>query len=430
MMRIGRWLALLPAMFTAAGWFLPGVASAVTAEDLKDNQCFVCHQEIEEKPLWSEDQLAGDIHLNEEILCQDCHGGDATSDDMEKSMDPEKGFVGSPGPTDVPDFCGKCHSDAAFMAKYNPSLPVDQLQKYHTSRHGERLAQGDTKVAQCVSCHGFHGMLPANNTTSPVYDVNIPLTCAKCHADPKYMKEYGIPTDQYEKYSRSVHGVALLQDYDTGSPACNDCHGNHGAVPPGVKSIAHVCSSCHARTSELFSESPHKAAFDANGWPECDQCHGNHDVRQPDDSMLGVTPPAVCVTCHKSTEDAGYTAAETMKQSIVTLADRMDQVQAELEIVKNLGMEVADIELSIRGIRQHLIQARALVHTVDPAQITQETSQGTEASKQAAEMAEAAISEYHFRRKGLGISTLIITFVAVVLYLKIRQIERRKNPQG
>ena len=65
------------------------------------------------------------------------------------------------------------------------------------------------------------------------------------------MKEYGIPTDQYEKYSKSVHGVALLQKHDLGAPACNKCHGNHGATPPGVESISKVCGTCHALNADL-----------------------------------------------------------------------------------------------------------------------------------------------------------------------------------
>jgi predicted CXXCH cytochrome family protein len=271
--------------------------------------------------------------------------------------------------------------------------------------------------------------LPVKNTTSPVYDVNIPKTCAGCHADPEYMAEYGIPTDQYQKYSRSVHGVALLDDHDTGSPACNDCHGNHGAVPPGATSVANVCSLCHARTSELFSESPHKAAFDAKGWPECDQCHGNHDVRETSDSMLGTSPPSICISCHKTDEDPGYRAAEWMKESIASLADRLELSEGQLDTVRNLGMETADIELAIREIRQNLIKARALVHTVSMEQIQPQVAEGGKSASQAIQLAAAAVSEYHFRRKGLGISTLIITFVAVMLYLKIRQVERRQSRQ-
>jgi hypothetical protein len=39
-----------------------------------------------------------------------------------------------------------------------------------------------------------------------------------------------IPHNQYEKFARSVHGIALLKKHDSGAPACNICHGNHGAA--------------------------------------------------------------------------------------------------------------------------------------------------------------------------------------------------------
>src|SRR5688572_12273090 len=47
---------------------------------------------------------------------------------------------------------------------------------------------------------------------------------------------YGIPTDQAEKFKGSVHGEALLKNRDMAAPTCNDCHGNHGAAPPGATS--------------------------------------------------------------------------------------------------------------------------------------------------------------------------------------------------
>jgi len=419
-------LALSLSAFLVA-WPLLFAAAETLPASLESNQCFLCHQEIDTEPLWSDGDLAADLHLARGILCEHCHGGDPAADDPVESMDPEKGFVGTPSAADVPGFCGRCHSDAAYMARFDPALPVDQVRKYFTSRHGERLAQGDAKVAECVSCHGAHGMVEVRNTTSPVYDLNIIETCAACHADPNYMAEYGIPTDQYEEYARSVHGVALLEHADTSSPACNDCHGNHGAVPPGAPSVANICSVCHARTSELFGFSPHKPAFDARDWPECSQCHGDHGVRQPDDSMLGVSPPAVCVACHKTPDDPGYAVAATMKERIVALADGMEQARAQFEHARNLGMEVAEIELLLRDVRQHLIQSRALVHTVDIGQVTAETRAGFDVVRRARGLAEAAVSEYYFRRKGLGISTLIITFVVVMLYLKIRQIESRRR---
>ncbi len=57
--------------------------------------------------------------------------------------------------------CSNCHASASFMRTFNPSLAVDQLDKYRTSVHGARNAKGDSKAAQCVSCHGSHSILRA-----------------------------------------------------------------------------------------------------------------------------------------------------------------------------------------------------------------------------------------------------------------------------
>src|SRR4029079_7787060 len=115
------------------------------------------------------------------------------------------------------------------------------------------------------------------------------------------MKPYKIPTDQLQKYRESVHADALLKKQDLSAPTCNDCHGNHGAVPPGAASVANVCGTCHARQSELLSASP-------MSFNQCLACHNNHDVRHPTDALIGVTSEATCVTCH-DTGAAGYQAA-------------------------------------------------------------------------------------------------------------------------
>ena len=168
------------------------------------------------------------------------------------------------------------------MRRYNPQLPTDQLAEFRTSVHGRRLAAGDTQVANCVSCHGVHGILPASDARSPVHATNVPTTCARCHGDPAHMAAYGIPTDQFVKYQRSVHGQLLLVQRDVSAPACNDCHGNHGAFPPGADSVAMVCGQCHPINKELFLASPHKTAFQRLGLPECVACHGNHEVVRAD----------------------------------------------------------------------------------------------------------------------------------------------------
>jgi hypothetical protein len=288
--------------------------------------CLDCHAALDDTP---SKLFQRDIHRARGIACSGCHGGDATSSDMEQAMSRKAGFIGRPlgdsvsvvcarchsnaeemkrlhssvpvgqfellqasvhgkratdgrsriaqcttchgahgiaavkdprspvHPKNLVATCSRCHSDASYMRSYNPGLPVDQREKYVTSVHGKRNAAGDARAAECASCHGTHSILATKDVRSTVYPTNVPGTCAKCHSDAARMKGYGIPTDQYEKYATSVHGVALLERNDLGAPACNGCHGNHGATPPGVTSISKVCGTCHALNSELFSAGPH-----------------------------------------------------------------------------------------------------------------------------------------------------------------------------
>ncbi len=118
----------------------------------------------------------------------------------------------------------------------------------------------------------------------------------------------------------------FLEKGDLSSPSCNDCHGNHGAVPPGVESISKVCGTCHVLNMELFEQSPHKKAFDENNYPECESCHGNHLVKPATDAMVGTQKPAVCVECHSSEENKkGFLVAGEMKKLIDSLKTKIQK---------------------------------------------------------------------------------------------------------
>ena len=176
---------------------------------------------------------------------------------------------------------------------------MTRLAKYKTSIHGIKNLKGDINVAECASCHGSHGIRAVNDPFSNVYPTNIPKVCSTCHSDKVKMAQYKIPTNQYSLYVKSVHGIALLEKGDLGAPSCNDCHGNHGAVPPGVESISKVCGSCHTLNMELFEKSIHKQAFDKENLPECETCHGNHGITNATDELLGTGENSVCIKCHK-----------------------------------------------------------------------------------------------------------------------------------
>jgi hypothetical protein len=352
--------------------------------------------------------------------CTTCHGAHGVARVKDKASPVH--------PLNVTATCAKCHSSAAFMRNYNPSLPIDQLEKYKTSVHGVLHARGDANVAECASCHGSHEIRAANDVKSKTFPTNLPATCGACHSDAARMKPYKIPVDQFEKFARSVHGVALLEKHDLGAPACNDCHGNHGATPPGVQSVSQVCGTCHALNADLFSASPHKKAFDARKLPECETCHGNHEIIAATESLLGTGSGAVCSKCHSESENAkGFSAARAMRAGVDSLTVAEELARSLVEEAEQKGMEISEEKFKLREVRQARLESRTTVHAFNEERLREVTGKGIAAASVISGNAQGAIDEYYFRRWGLGISTIIISIVAFSLYLTIRQIERRQK---
>lgn len=366
-------------------------------------------------------QFTNSVHGKTEIAtCITCHG----VHEIRSPKDPESPVF----PTKEVLLCSRCHGDANYMKTFNPALPTDQLEKYRTSVHGQRLEQGDSKVATCSDCHGAHDIFAHADPRSHIYALNVPGTCSKCHSDAAYMKDYKIPTDQYSQYVKSVHGVALLEKQDISAPACNDCHGNHGATPPGLQSVSHVCGACHALNAEYFAKSPHASAFKDNEIPQCEACHGNHGVRTPDDEMLHVGKNSVCESCH-SAGDPGLATATKMYDQIQGLKIQQAEAERYLKAAEEKGMDVSDSRFKAKDIPGVLIKARTVIHTVNLDALKTELQPGLDLARESIASGKSAIGEYSFRRKGLGVSTLFITLLAVALYLKIRQIEKKQESE-
>ncbi len=389
------------------------------------NNCATCHAGLDAKNAAIVEGFKKDIHAEMGLTCADCHGGVASLNDID-AMDPGKGFKGKPEPKDIPMFCAKCHADANYMRHYSTKLNVDQFEKYKTSKHGLLLAKGDKKVATCISCHGVHGILAVDNPNAPVYKTNVPETCSHCHSNKSYMAEYGIPTNQYESYTQGVHGIALLQKHTKGAPACNDCHGNHGATPPGIDDIATVCMSCHSFNGDLFNHSPHKDGFKQANLSSCVACHSNHKINHPTDDMVGVGPSGLCAKCHQP-NTPGYIAGAKMKRLLDSLQEKELETRNVLAKAKELDMDVSDGEMKIETIRENMIESRTAIHAFSDAHLAEVTVKGFAAASQASKVATDAIYEYKYRRIGFGIATLVITCLALLLWLKIRQIERKSK---
>jgi bacterioferritin-associated ferredoxin len=413
---------------TAVAVLLALMVSPAPALAQAQDRCAACHLET------GDDRLAApvkafteDIHKAKGFGCVACHGGDAGEAGME-AMDPRKGFMGKPKREQIPQLCGRCHSDAQFMKQYNPSLRVDQVAEYSISVHGKRLKTlNDPKVAVCVSCHPAHAIRPPSDPKSTVHPLRVADTCGRCHADAKYMAEYKIPTDQLEKYKTSIHWKTMSAKGDLSAPTCNKCHGNHGASPPGVSWVGNVCGQCHTVMADLLRKSVHAKAFSDMGNPGCATCHENHAIHEASDEMLGLGPKAVCVTCHSADDKGGKSAAE-MRALLDSLGAESRKAQAILHRAEQAGMEVSQAQFDLNGANEALVKARAAVHAFKVEAVKQEIGLGLETSAKAYARGVRALDELGFRRKWLFVSIAVILALIVGLVLKIRDVDRRPRP--
>ena len=396
-------------------------ASACAVSAQAQNTCLDCHGALDPPLQVTEQQFSSDIHSEKGLTCASCHGGDPTKADMD-AMSKAAGFRGKIVRSQIPELCGRCHSDAAFMRKYNPSLRTDQLSQYKTSIHGKLFAKGDTKVAVCIDCHGVHGLRPPSDARSKVHPLNIAQTCARCHADASYMKGYGIPTDQFTQYSTSVHQNALTVRGDLSAPTCTTCHGNHGAAPPGMDSVQNVCSKCHVFQDQMYEKSSHKAAFQSAGLPGCVVCHNNHGIGHPTDAKLGTGPSGVCIRCHTIGDSCDQARAE-MLASLTRLDTAIDNAHRIVGVAESSGMEVSQARLDEDQARDAATKARVTIHSFRKELVNQDIQEGLKIAAKSLQAGNGALAERDYRRRGLGLALVFILLSVVGLFVYIRKIE-------
>lgn len=104
-------------------------------------------------------------------VCTDCH----TEHTIKEHTNPQSSvFL-----TNVSVTCAKCHDNMDVIKKYG--ILAEPVETYKESFHGVAIKFGARTVANCVSCHGAHDILPRSNPRSSVHPLNLPRTCGKCH---------------------------------------------------------------------------------------------------------------------------------------------------------------------------------------------------------------------------------------------------------
>lgn len=396
---------------------------AAKASPAPRSACIECHSELDGEAAEPVKHAPDDIHFQNGLSCHDCHGGNpgAQPDDVVAAHDEKKGW-NRPARLAIPVFCARCHADAAFMKRFNPQTRVDQLAEYRTSVHGQRNAAGDVKVAVCIDCHGVHGIKAVKDPRAPVYPTHVAETCGRCHADTELMRPYGLPATELAAYKSSVHARALYEKGDLAAPTCNNCHGSHGAAPPGVQSVVQVCGSCHSRESTLFREVEKKKGLNLGPCIQCMVCHDNHAVQAPTDEMFGVGPKSTCTTCH-GPDDPPYHFAQAMAASLERLKARHGDAKDLLDRAGRAGIEVGADQVALQKASDQVVELRVLAHSFDRERYLAAAATGIATADAGVAAGQRAFHELRQRRLGLAVSLVVIAAVIAGLFLKIREIE-------
>lgn len=424
----------------------PAASPVGSLAPVDTNTCATCHAAIDDTQHAITDKWQASVHGQAGIACADCHGGDPRSDQVTVAMSPANGFRGVPDRLATVGVCGTCHADVDRMRQYQ--IPTDQYAKYRTSVHGERLlTANDTRVAICTDCHGVHDIKKASDPTAKVYPLNIPALCASCHADAKLMEPYGIPTDQYAIYEKSIHGQQLLVKSDLRAPTCASCHGAHDAQPPTSANVVNVCGKCHTATQALYEQSRH-AALDVG--PKCWTCHGTHDVALPDESRFfhPKAPEIDCTTCHNPgdktlklnadqfvldkdrrcdtchhPDSVIYAQAEGIFTTLTRANSAYEGAQTKIDEAAAEGMIVTDAEVQLTESRTSLIRARAAAHTTKLTEVATLADAATAKADEARQFAEARLAESLFRRGAMIVVLALILVNVFALFILRRGLD-------
>jgi predicted CXXCH cytochrome family protein len=133
--------------------------------------CGSCHVGIQKEYLegvHGKDYVKGNTDVP---VCTDCHSEHAI-------LSPED-INSKVYATRVAEVCVRCHDDVALSRQYG--FLTSRLKTYNETFHGTAAKFGETRVANCASCHGFHGIRPSSDPESSTYPDNLPKTCGQCH---------------------------------------------------------------------------------------------------------------------------------------------------------------------------------------------------------------------------------------------------------
>jgi hypothetical protein len=192
--------------------------------------------------------------------------------------------------------CASCHAEVG--------------QQFQRSMHGKLIANNDPNGPTCKECHGTHEVKGRTDSKSPIFALNIPGLCGKCHQEGKKaaVRYTGSEHEIIAHYTESIHGKGLLKSGLTVTATCSDCHPAHNVLPisdpassVNPQNVPATCGRCHHGIQEQFEQSIHTTMINKTDHelPVCNDCHSAHTIRRTDIEGFKLDIMTKCGRCHE-----------------------------------------------------------------------------------------------------------------------------------
>jgi hypothetical protein len=287
-------------------------------------------------------------------VCIDCHG----THEILAAHDPRAATA----PANLPDTCGRCHSDAARMSPYG--LPADSVARFLKSVHGQALRAERRGAPSCAGCHGSHGATPPGVR-------EVVQVCGQCHVNTQ------------EHYRKSPH-------FSAEDMQCRACHEEKGGAYRGAG---------------------------------CTACHNTHEIRATGDWMYHGDDVGQCGHCHREADPSREIAA-VISAGRRRLEDAMEGTRNEIRDAKARGLFIDQEEIYLRESKRALVSLQPLAHSLDRSLIDKALQDGLKRHERAREVIAKQTTRLRDRRILVGALTAILLLLTALLAAKLRAVRR------
>ena len=124
------------------------------AQTPQESSCVTCHKQLDAELLAPVTMMENDVHAHNGFGCESCHGGNpspAVAEDPEAAMSRAAGYIAKPSRKNIPQLCGKCHSDPALIKNIIPPCPRINLPRIARASTASACSKWAMRKSRCAA---------------------------------------------------------------------------------------------------------------------------------------------------------------------------------------------------------------------------------------------------------------------------------------